>query len=438
MAPIVSELRDGIRAVGAPADESAPGDESVSSAFALMAELTQGLARSLDVDATLARALERIVAHVGAEAGSLWVVDPDSADLVCRAQVGPGDLRGLRLPVSHGILGRSVRENACQLVAEPQKDPSFFRGIDARSHFVTSSLVCAPLGFADRALGAIQLVNKRGGDGRFSEEDRHVLRVLASSAALALANARMATQAVEHERVRRELELASEIQRSLLPEARPEPFPVFGVNVPARTVSGDFFDILELDASRVAFCLGDVSGKGMNAALMATKTASLYRYLTRVLEEPGEVLRTLNDELAQTATRGMFVTMTAGLLHRDRGVVCLASAGHEPALLHDARGEFASIPAQAPPLAVLPEQGFPESELRVDGSTLYVFSDGLTEASCGAGERLGAAGVRRLIARFAERPLRERIDAILSDARRLDLRDDLTLLALSCPGPAAP
>ncbi len=406
-------------------------DGGVSDAFALMAELTQGLAESLDVDATLATALERIVEHVGAEAGSLWVVEPATQDLLCRAQVGPGDLIGLRIPLDKGIIGRSVRENTCQLVSDPRRDPHFFADVDARSNFVTRSLVCAPLGFGDRAQGAIQLVNKRNGDGAFSERDRHLLRVLASSAGMALANARMASQAVDHERVRRELELASEIQRSLLPAPKSEPFPVFGVNLPARSVSGDFFDILELDDTRIAFCLGDVSGKGMNAALMATKTASLYRYLTSTLEGPGAVLRTLNDELEQTATRGMFVTMTAGVLDRDRGVVCVANAGHEPALVHDARGDFASIPAQAPPLAVLPDQTFPESELRVDGGTLYVFSDGLTEASCGDGRRLGAVGVQRLIAGAGLGPLQERVHAILSEVRQLELRDDATLLAAS-------
>lgn len=431
MPPSVRDLRDRIEDVRTVPAGVSLGDAGVSGAFALMAELTQGLAESLDVDATLATALERIVDHVGAEAGSLWVVDETLRDLECRAQVGPGDLVGLRIPVDKGIIGRSVRENTCQLVADPRADPQFHADVDARSKFVTRSLVCAPLGFGERALGAIQLVNKRSEDGAFSEQDRHLLRVLASSAGMALANARMASQAVDHERVRRELELASEIQRSLLPPAKPAPFPVFGVNVPALSVSGDFFDILELDDTRIAFCLGDVSGKGMNAALMATKTASLYRYLTRTFEEPGAVLRTLNDELEQTATRGMFVTMTAGVLHRDRGVVCVASAGHEPALLHDARGDFAAIPAQAPPLAVLPDQGFPESELRVAGGTLYVFSDGLTEASCGDGRRLGAAGVQRLIARAGLGPLQERIHAILSEVRQLDLRDDLTLLAAS-------
>ena len=318
----VSEPRQTLQSSPVSAAASPLEAAGVSGAFALMAELTQGLAESLNVDAALDMALERIVEHVDAEAGSLWLADAESRQLECRAQIGPGNLVGLRIPMDKGIIGRSVRENTCQLVADPRSDPGFYAAVDARSSFVTRSLVCAPLGFGETALGAIQLVNKRSADGAFTQEDRYLLRVLASSAGLALANARMASAAVNHESVRRELELASEIQRSLLPALPPAPFPVYGVNVPARTVSGDFFDILELDAARIAFCLGDVSGKGMNAALLATKTASLYRYLTRNLDGPGAVLRTLNDELEQNATRGMFVTMLAGgTAPRSRGGV---------------------------------------------------------------------------------------------------------------------
>jgi sigma-B regulation protein RsbU (phosphoserine phosphatase) len=434
MSEIGSDVRESLPR---PEDASEGGAAAVadaadlSGAFALLAELTQGLADSLEIEDTLERALGRIAAHVDAEAGSLWLLDDEGAELVCRASVGPQSIGGLRLPITEGVIGRSVRENRCQLVEEARKDPEFAQRVDEGSHFETRSLVCAPLSFSDRPLGAIELVNKRTAGGRFSERDRHLLQVLASSAALAIANARMASQAVDHERVRRELELAAEIQRSLLPATRPSSLPVFGLNVPARAVSGDFFDFLELDDQRIAFCLGDVSGKGMNAALMATKTASLYRYLARSVEGPGRLLQTLNDELVATTTRGMFVTMVAGVLDRGRGVVCLASAGHEPPLLYDARGQFAAIPAQAPPLAILPDHFFPESELRVDGGTLYVFSDGLTEASCESGEWLGSEGMKRLISRFAGKPLEERVRSIIADVRRLELRDDLTLIAVS-------
>ncbi len=399
-------------------------------AFALLAEMTQDFAQSRDIETTLEHALEKIVAHLGGVVGSLWLIEEEGQELVCRASVGPNPIAGMRLSVSQGVIGRCVRQNCCETVLDVQNDPQFARIVDDESGFVTRSLLCAPLSFSDRPLGAIQVVNKCSEDGCFSESDIHPLRVLASSAALAIANARMAVAAVEHERVHRELELAAEIQRNLLPAPRPRPFPIHGVNVPARTVSGDFFDILPLESGRIAFCLGDVSGKGMNAALLMAKTASLYRCLAKSVDRPGRLLSILNDEIAETATRGMFVTMVAGVYDSGAGTICLANAGHEPPLLHSRSGGFEPFPAQAPPLGIVPGGEFPEAEVQLDRDTLYTFSDGLTEAYSKSGGQLGSEGLQRLIARSVNLSLVGRIDAILAGVKSLEPRDDLTLLVV--------
>jgi sigma-B regulation protein RsbU (phosphoserine phosphatase) len=399
-------------------------------AFALLAEMTQDFADSLDIETTLERALGKIVAHLDGVVGSLWLIDEEGQDLVCRASVGPHSITGTHLSVTQGVIGRCVRENRCATVLDVQSDPQFARVVDEKSGFVTRSLLCAPLSFSDRPLGAIQVVNKRSESACFSESDIHPLQVLASSAALAIANARMAAAAVEHERVRRELEIAAEIQRNLLPAPRPQPFPVYGVNVPARTVSGDFFDILPLRCGRIGFCLGDVSGKGMNAALLMAKTASLYRCLAKSVDRPGRLLSILNGEIFETATRGMFVTMVAGVYESDTGRICLANAGHEPPLHHTPSGRFESIPADAPPLGIVSAGEFPEVEVQLDGDSLYTFSDGLTEAYSKSGGPLGSEGLQRLIARSTEMPLVERVDAIIAGVKSLELRDDLTLLVV--------
>jgi sigma-B regulation protein RsbU (phosphoserine phosphatase) len=420
-------LRDGSLAEDSPQDRN-----DLSGAFALLAKMTQDFAVSMDIETTLERALATIAAHLDAEAGSLWLTESDGREIACHACVGPHPITGLRLPVSEGIVGRSVRENLCQRVLDVAKDPHFSQTMDAQSGFVTRSILCAPMRLSDRAIGAIEVINRRGGDGRFAESDAHLLQVLASSAALAIANARMAESLVEHERVRRELELAAEIQRNLLPSPRPDPFPVCGVNVAARTVSGDFYDILPLADGRVAFCLGDVAGKGMNAALLMAKTASLYRCLAKTTQSPGRLLAALDAEISETATRGIFVTMVAGLYDPARGELTLANAGHEPALLHRRDDGFDAFPAQAPPLGIDAGPEFPETRIAMDGGTLYVCSDGLTEAACAEGrERLGSEGLMRLIRRFAGKPLAARVAAITADVGRLELRDDLTLLGVS-------
>jgi sigma-B regulation protein RsbU (phosphoserine phosphatase) len=415
-------------------EASAPNTATTSqAAFELIAEMTQDFASSLDIERTVGRALERIVEHLDAVAGSLWLLETGERELICHASVGPHQITGQRLPVSEGIIGRSVRENLCQAVLDVSRDPHFASSIDQESGMQTRSLLCAPMSVKDRRVGAIELVNKHDGDGRFAESDIHILRALAASAGLAITNARMAASLLEAERVRAELELAAEIQRNLLPRPRPSPFPVFGLNVPARTVSGDFFDILPRPDGRIAFCLGDVSGKGINAALLMAKTASLYRCVMRTSESPGRILGVLNEELCETSTRGMFVTMLAGIFDPEAGTVCFANAGHEPPLISAGPGEFLALEAHEPPLGIAPDVvagSYPESEVRVLGGSVYVFSDGITEACTPDGEPLGAEGLQKLVARFAHLPLDERVRSVVRAVSRLEHRDDLTLLGL--------
>lgn len=409
--------------------------ESAQGALSLLADLSRAFADSPSVEQTVRAALDRIVAHVGAEAGSLFLLGDagDAPDLTCRACVGEPDITGFRVPHGAGIVGHSVRENQSSLVRDVSADPHFHAQVDEATGFTTRSIICAPLSVKDECLGAIELLNKRDADGRFSAGDLHLLEVLAASAALAILNARMAERLVDQERLRRELELAAEIQRGLLPPRPPAGFPVFGVNVPVRQVSGDFYDFFALEDGRIGFCLGDVSGKGMNAALLMAKTQSLYRCLGRHGERPGRLLGALNREICETASLGMFVTMVGGVLDPDAGRVWLANAGHEPPLLHAGDGAFRDFPAEQPPLGVLPDPTpdgcFPECEIDLDGGALYVFSDGLTEARGADGAPLEVAGVRNALAAAAGLPLAERLERVVAGAAGTR-HDDLTLLGV--------
>jgi sigma-B regulation protein RsbU (phosphoserine phosphatase) len=240
----------------------------------------------------------------------------------------------------------------------------------------------------------------------------------------------MAASLVDAERARRELELAAEIQRNLLPAAHPDPFPVQGLNVPARTVSGDFFDFISIADGRIGFCLGDVSGKGINAAMLMAKTASLYRCMVKTIPSPAKLLALLNDEICETATRGMFVTMAAGVYDPNTGATRIANAGHEPPVCHT-EGRYSIFEAGAPPLGIVPGVEIPEAELDLRGGSLYIFSDGLTEAETKSGDQLGREGFEALVEKFADIPLAGRVEAIVDSVSQLALKDDLTLLAVS-------
>jgi len=412
------------------------GDESISDLLELLSVMGQEFAQSLDIGETLGRGLERICEYVEAEGGALFLLDESGENLTCTNCVGPIDLTGLILKSDEGIVGRSVRNDMGEIVRDVSKDPSFQNAVDAVSGFTTRSILCAPMRVKEQRIGAIELVNKKGGDGLFDEHDLHLLITLSSSAALAILNARMAEALVEQERVRRELELAAEIQRSLLPDGSDPASPVHGVNCPARTVSGDFYDFFPLGDGRYYFNLGDVSGKGMNAALLMAKTAGLFRCLGKTIHEPGRLMSVINDEICETVTRGMFVTMVGGIYDPASGSVRMANAGHEPPLYHGPGGGFTALPAEAPPLGISPllagDGGFPESEIDLAGGTLYIFTDGVTEGYLEDGSELTAEGLKKLLVDKAGVPVGERLEAVIGLIDRGDvaLRDDLTLLAI--------
>ena len=416
------------------------GVKALNEQLELLIEMGRHYAETQDIEVTMSRALERITELMGVEGGALFVLegDQDTGNLVCHASHGPIDIRGLTIPAGKGIVGRSVASNTSEVVWDAQNDPSFNKDLDKEHNFITRSILCAPMSVKDERLGAIEVVNKSTGDGLFDDEDLQLLEALAASAALAISNARMAAAVADKEVMRRELERAGEIQRGLLPQPGDDDSIIAGVNHPARVVSGDFYDFFTLYDGRIAFTLADVSGKGMNAALLMAKSASLFRCLGKEDMRPGRLLQRINAEVCETAMRGMFVTMVAGIYDPGSGRLVLANAGHEPPLFHSPEGEFVSMEASAPPVGIPPELtgGGPVAEevINLRGGSLYIFTDGATEGYIADGEELGSDGFQLMIEDGLKsgQSGQARINAV---AERLSatgeaLRDDVTVLVI--------
>lgn len=413
-----------------------PASDTTFDPVELLATMGRDFADSRDIDKTLRLALVRITDYLRAESGALFLLDDSSKTLTCTACTGATDIEGLVLASNQGIVGRCVQTNRGELVRDVELDADFFRGVDRRTGFTTRSIICAPMSVRAERIGAIELVNKKGKDFRFSTSDLRLLETMSSSAALAILNAHLAEALLEQERVRRELELAAEIQRSLLPEAQDETFPIHGINIPAGAISGDFYDYFTLPDGRIYFNLGDVSGKGMNAALLMAKTSSIFRCLGKATPRPGRLLARINTEIHETATRGMFVTMVGGIYDPASGEVVLANAGHQPPVLQGEDGQFTSFEAETPPLGIQPftraDGDIPEVKLNLDGGTLYVFSDGITEGYRPDGTMLHVEGLLDMLRDSADLPAAKRLTAVtdlLAGGGR-PLRDDVTLLAI--------
>ncbi|NIQ15050.1 MAG: GAF domain-containing protein, partial [Candidatus Dadabacteria bacterium] len=227
--------------------------------LAQLADVTQGFASSLNIQETLQNAIRQFLIYLDAEAASIFLLENNDTELVCMDCAGPVDISGIRLKSDQGIVGKSVQTRTCQMIRDVSKDKDFAKSVDEKSGFVTKSILCTPLLVQEQCIGALELINKKNESGLFDARDQHLLLALASAAALAIHNARMAAELVEQERIHKELELAREIQLGLLPLAKHVEFPVCAMNYPAREVSGDFYDFFRREDGKIYFNLADVS-----------------------------------------------------------------------------------------------------------------------------------------------------------------------------------
>lgn len=234
----------------------------------------------------------------------------------------------------------------------------------------------------------------------------------------------------------REIAIAREVQQRLMPDRTPADYPLQGINLPARNISGDFFDYFAQPDGSIWFALGDVSGKGINAGLLMAKTASLFHCLAKHLSDPAQLLGIINNEICENSVRGFFVTMIAGIFHPTSRQVQLVNAGHLPALVIRHDGEVLRLPAAEPPLGIVADTRYRLSApVALNDASLYLYTDGVTEAPLAEGQMLQEDGLIYLLQRHQALAPVQRLQAIVqaiepAGGARASLHDDITLLLI--------
>lgn len=229
----------------------------------------------------------------------------------------------------------------------------------------------------------------------------------------------------------RELFLAREIQTSLQPAQREKSFPITGINISAKELSGDFYDYIELKNGDIYFTLADVSGKGMHAAMLMSKACGLFRCLAKKVSKPDVLLSIINSELCETNIKGMFITMIAGIYHPKDKSLEIINAGNPPGLLVDKSDNVKKIDASTIPLGIIQDCEFSIQRYSLKDSVLYLYTDGLSEGKLANGQEIGIPGLQKLISNVATLEKSERIKKIVSVFdRETRLHDDITLMII--------
>ena len=184
----------------------------------------------------------------------------------------------------------------------------------------------------------------------------------------------MAKEMIEKNKIQKEVEIVGDIQKSLLSKNKKEDFPIAGINIPAKVVSGDFYNFSDLGDGKYGFGVADVSGKGIKSSLLMSKASSLYSCLSKTNFSAAELLIQLNNEICETISRGMFVTMLIGIYDSNKKELLLSSAGHEPPIIFSKDGTFSNYNESGPPLGIMPKTKYIEHTIHFDNSSMYILS----------------------------------------------------------------
>ncbi len=402
----------------------------------IITNMNQEFALSLELKETLNTALKVIIGRINAQAANIFLINEQKKKFECIASINQDYLEEYELDLTDGVMAKAVEQKKCIRVGNVRKDvreiAEFYFDLDNKTNFTTYSVLCSPLIAANECIGVIHCLNKKTDDKLFIENDRKLLETLSAPAALAIRNAKMAKEMVEKNKIQKEVEIVGEIQKSLLSQNKKEDFPIAGINIPAKVVSGDFYNFSDLGEGKYGFGVADVSGKGIKSSLLMSKASSLYRCLSKTNFSAADLLVQLNDEICETISRGMFVTMLIGIYDSNKQELLLSSAGHEPPIILSEDGVFTNYTEAGPPLGIMPQIIYKENTIPFTKSSMYIFTDGITEIKNPKGEMLGSEGFQNYIKQYQSTANNERLKMIIDNILKKGhvQKDDLTIVVV--------
>lgn len=393
------------------------------------------IAQEKDADTLLALHADMARDLLDAERCSIWLVDAKAGQLWTKVAHG---VEQLRIPLDHGLVGASVRDGLPVMVNDASSDERFSKVIDSQVGYRTCSVLVVPMRTGDGIIiGAIQALNKPGG---FETDDPALLGLVAAYAATNIEAQALRKRHEEALLLRHELEIAREVQRQLLPKDVPRISGLDGAAFfrPASFVGGDYYDFIALERGRLAFSLGDVSGKGIAAAVMMASIQAVLRSQLRLIDSPAKLLDQFNNTLVSMSTPERYSTLICGQVDVPNKRLTYVNAGHVYPLLVRPNGSASKVIALREggiPIGLFEDIQYSEATCALAaGDAIVCYSDGVSEAVNELSEMWENDELRTLLRQSNSWSARQIIEAMVAAVDRhvgnAPQADDITIVVL--------
>ena len=386
--------------------------------LSLLFEATRLLNSTLDLAELLELILRIARTEVKADRGSVFLVDKQTKELWSIVAQGL-ESQEIRIPFGRGVAGHVAQTGELLNVPDAYELPFFDRSFDQKFGYRTRSLLCLPIRHkSGEVVGVLQLLNQTT-DGKFSKKDEEFLNKLSGHMAMALENARLHREALEKQRMERDLAVARQIQRSLLPEHPPilQGYDIAVLNEPCFECGGDYYDFLNLGPQTLLAVIADVEGKGVGSALVMSNLQATLRALAMHLHSLEVLMLSLNEMIYNDTKSEKFLSCFLGLIDTRRNGLHYINAGHCPPLVIRSKdGSHEELSTGGTVIGLFPESQYQRGSVQLEpGDILVCCTDGITEAANPNGDEFGVEGLAGCVASHRTRPAQQIVDAVLEE-----------------------
>lgn len=416
-------------------ETQAPGSPHEITLLRSLVEASKMLNSTLDLDHLLTLILQVATENTGADRGTIYLLDRQRNEIWSRVAQGEKMVE-IRLPMSQGIAGHVASTGEIVSLANVYDDPRFDRTIDVRTGYRTHTMLCMPLRNKEKEIiGVFQILNKKSGP--FDQQDAAFLDALSTHAAIALENARLYQEALEKKRLEGEISLAREIQQRLLPARMPtfDGFEFAAKNIPTFLVGGDYYDFVMLPDGRLAFAIGDVSGKGVPAALLMSSVRAGFQTQLREDRSLTSAANKLNRLIFHCTSMSSFITFFFGVIHPEKKYVDYVNCGHNPPYVLRQGGHIEDLREGGLVLGMVDAVKFSRGRIKLlPRESLVAFTDGVTEAMNKRGRQFTEKKLEKIIKRGSKHNAAAMLEMVIQAVQNhigdAPQSDDITMMVI--------
>lgn len=405
--------------------------------LSILNEIAVAINSAQSLDLVLESIVKKCTKHLKVEQVAVWLLDEKEAQKPFQTMVRGWDtpVRGLPYRLDTQLTGWMLKNRVPLLINDFRND-NRFKTFSEDTLFIPS-LLSVPLMSKDKMIGLITVFNKKMDDKDFDKDDQRLLSIIASQSAQVIENARLLEEEQELIKVQQDLRLANDIQVNLLPDKPPviDGYDFYGKSIPAKAVGGDYFDFIPIDEHRIAFCVGDISGKGIPAALLMCNLQAAVRGQTMTNAGVSECVEHINTMLVHNTPAEKFSTFFYGVLDTRTHQITYANAGHNFPFLFSEGREPRQLQEADMILGIMESIPYTEQHIVFNpGDILVLYSDGITEAMDCTHEEFGEKCLAEAVEQYRGQPVNQLgegvIEAVQQHAGECRQYDDMTLVII--------